>query len=52
MKKIILLKLILVSITATAQKDVTKFLGIPVDGYKTEMKEHLISKGFIPTIVR
>lgn len=30
----------------SAQKDVTKFLGIPVDGYKPEMIEELKSKGF------
>ena len=29
-----------------AQTDVTKFLGIPVDGDKSEMKEKLKSKGF------
>ena len=29
-----------------AQKDVTKFLGIPVDGYKSEMVKKLKSKGF------
>ena len=31
---------------AFAQKDVTTFLGIPVDGYKSEMKQKLIRKGF------
>ena len=46
MKKIIGLVLMLVTMTAAAQKDVTKFLGIPVDGYKTEMKKQLIAKGF------
>lgn len=46
MKKIIGFVLMLVTMTATAQKDVTKFLGIPVDGYKTEMKKQLIGKGF------
>jgi hypothetical protein len=46
MKKIIGLLLMLVTMTATAQKDVTKFLGIPVDGYKAEMKKKLIDKGF------
>lgn len=30
----------------SAQNDVTTFLGIPVDGYKTDMKKKLISKGF------
>ncbi len=36
----------LLSITAFAQKDVTKFLGIPVDGYKSEMRQKLIAKGY------
>jgi hypothetical protein len=31
-----------------AQKDVTTFLGIPIDGYKSEMTQKLISKGFVP----
>lgn len=37
------------AITATlmlAQNDVTKFMGIPVDGYKSAMKEKLQAKGF------
>ena len=38
----------LLSIVIYAQKDVTKFLGIPVDGYKTEMKQKLIAKGYNP----
>ena len=38
--------LLLVSVFANAQKDVTKFLGIPVDGNKSEMKKKLIAKGF------
>ena len=38
--------LLLVSASVNAQKDVTKFLGIPVDGYKAEMKKKLIDKGF------
>lgn len=36
------------SITMYAQKDVTTFLGIPVDGYKSEMRQKLIKKGFTP----
>lgn len=32
--------------TAHAQKDVTKFLGIPVDGTKAEMIQKLKAKGF------
>lgn len=47
MKKIILMVLLLISVSVNAQKDVTKFLGIPVDGYKAEMKKKLIDKGFI-----
>ena len=31
-----------------AQNDVTTFLGIPVDGFKSEMKQKLIAKGFEP----
>ena len=46
MKKIFLLMCLLVSVVAYAQKDVTKFLGIPVDGTKAEMKKKLTSKGF------
>lgn len=46
MEKIFLMMLLLVSVTSNAQKDVTKFLGIPVDGYKAEMKKKLTAKGF------
>lgn len=46
MKKVLMFALMLVSMTAIAQKDVTKFLGIPVDGYKEDMKKNLIGKGF------
>ncbi len=46
MKKVLLFVLMLVAMTAMAQKDVTKFLGIPVDGYKADMKKNLIAKGF------
>ncbi|MBO4602438.1 MAG: hypothetical protein J5651_04675 [Salinivirgaceae bacterium] len=46
MKKLLLFALMFVSMTAIAQRDVTKFLGIPVDGYKSDMKEKLIGKGF------
>lgn len=33
-------------LNAYCQKDITTFLGIPVDGYKNEMKQKLIEKGF------
>ena len=47
MKKIFsLLAFVIISMTATAQDDVTKFLGIPVDGSKTEMAKKIIEKGF------
>lgn len=36
----------LLTVAMFAQKDVTTFLGIPVDGTKSEMKKKLISKGF------
>lgn len=34
------------SVVANAQKDVTRFLGIPVDGSKTEMVRKLKEKGY------
>ena len=47
MKKVIFsLVLCCISIVSTAQTDVTKFLGIPVDGNKREMIRQLKSKGF------
>ena len=36
----------LMTLTTYAQKDVTKFLGIPVDGTKAEMIQKLKAKGF------
>ncbi len=38
--------LLIITIALFAQKDVTQFLGIPVDGYKIEMIEKFKSKGF------
>lgn len=38
------------SVAVFAQKDVTKFLGIPVDGNKFEMIRKLKAKGFTPVI--
>lgn len=47
MKKIfVIFMLFIVSITGYAEKDVVKFLGIPVDGSKKEMEKRLIAKGF------
>jgi len=50
MKKILtLIILAAFSLYLYAQKDVTKFLGIPVDGTKAEMIQKLKAKGFTPT---
>lgn len=47
MKKLIFTLLIsLFTLNSVAQKDVTKFLGIPVDGTKAEMIRKLKAKGF------
>ena len=47
MKKFLAIAVSLVfAATAQAQKDVTRFLGIPVDGFKSEMIERLKEKGF------
>lgn len=40
--------LLTLTMTAMAQREVTKFLGIPVDGSKTEMIKKLKAKGFRP----
>lgn len=48
MKKGFLFIVILIfSVSLFAQKDVTKFLGIPVDGLKSEMVHKLKEKGFV-----
>ena len=48
MKKIFIsLVMAFMAVAMYAQKDVTTFLGIPVDGYKPAMKQKLISKGFV-----
>lgn len=50
MKKLIITFLIsLFTLSVFAQKDVTKFLGIPVDGTKSEMIRKLKAKGFKST---
>ena len=48
MKKLFsILVMMLCALTISAQeKDVTTFLGIPVDGSKPEMKKQLIAKGY------
>ena len=49
MKKVLFtVVLAMYSILTYAQNDVTNFLGIPVDGFKSEMKQKLIAKGFEP----
>lgn len=47
MKNLLLVALLLVSSAIYAQKDVTKFLGIPVDGLKSEMIQKLKAKGYV-----
>ncbi len=50
MKKLIFAAMMLLfATTAHAQKDVTKFLGIPVDGTKAEIIQKLKAKGFKST---
>lgn len=51
MKKLLLsVVVMIISITSYAQeKDITKFLGIPIDGTKAEMIAKLKEKGFTPT---
>ena len=44
--------LLITSFFVSAQKDVTTFLGIPVDGTKSAMKQKLINKGFIPSKIK
>ena len=46
MKRLLLLLLLITSTSVFAQKEVTKFLGIPVDGYKSEMIQKLKAKGY------
>ena len=43
---VILIQLLL-SVSVYAQKDITQFLGIPIDGYKPEMIKKLKDKGFV-----
>jgi hypothetical protein len=38
--------LLVIPVTLLAQKDVTQFLGVPVDGSKSEMIQKLMDKGF------
>jgi hypothetical protein len=43
--------MLMLSITLYAQKDVTQFLGVPVDGYKDEMIKKLKDKGFTSSTI-
>ena len=52
MRKILTIAaIIFYTLTGFAQKDVTKFLGFPVDGSRSEMLKNLKSKGFKQTKV-
>ena len=46
MKKIVLFIMLMLPMAVMAQKDVTTFLGIPVDGTKDAMIHKLAQKGF------
>ena len=47
MKKLLIIAMLFISTMANAQKEVTKFLGIPVDGLKPAMMQKLKAKGFV-----
>lgn len=51
-KALFLLTALMLALSASAQKDVTKFLGIPVDGTKAQMIAKLKAKGFTPSKFR
>jgi len=42
--------LLVISVSLFAQKDITKFMGIPIDGFKPEMIQKLKEKGFVSSI--
>lgn len=49
MKKLIsIIVILLITRSIFADSDITKFLGIPIDGTKTEMIHKLCQKGFVP----
>lgn len=48
-KTIIFIILLAATISTFAQNDITKFMGIPIDGYKSEMIRKLKEKGFVST---
>ena len=47
MKKLIIFPLLFVAVFASAQFEVTKFLGIPVDGNKQQMIQKIKEKGYL-----
>lgn len=47
MKKVLAVALLMFSMSLCAQNDVTKFLGIPVDGGKLEMMKKIKAKGYV-----
>ena len=51
MKSILTTLLLCISLSVSAQLGVTKFLGIPVDGYKNEMIKKLKAKGFTDSVL-
>lgn len=49
-KNSLLFILLMYSLTMLAQKDITKFMGIPVDGFKKDMIQKLKAKGLNTTM--
>lgn len=47
MKRFLLLCMMTMAAVCTKAQDVTTFLGIPVDGYKSQMRQKLIAKGYV-----
>lgn len=47
MRKVLFIMMLWVNLVISAQNEVTKFLGIPIDGYKPEMIKKLEAKGFV-----
>ena len=45
-KTVLIITTLLLSVSVLAQNDVTKFLGIPIDGFKPDMIKKLKAKGF------
>ena len=49
-KSLFIVVLLVISVSLFAQKSVTKFMGIPIDGFKSEMIQKLKEKGFVSSV--